>query len=265
MEPITTIIPFCEKYTPRDKLDEAIDSIEAQSIPTEVIVINDEDERGPAWARNQGLEQAETRFVAFLDADDFWMENKLKSQLDILKNTNTAICIEGQDADKEGLIETDRFIRGLLFGDRQSLTSTIVVDTNQVEVNFNENLSRFEDHLFMIEAAVEGGISVVNPPVVEIRKHDQGLTSTETPDENFESMKQMANILDEHPRTERYTTELRQLAHILYGHQQQLSGKHIQGCKEQITALKYGFNIKALGSLGFTPIYVLYSLYQKLI
>lgn len=41
--------------------------------------------KGPASARNAGVRVAEGELIAFLDADDEWLPNKLKKQVDILR------------------------------------------------------------------------------------------------------------------------------------------------------------------------------------
>ena len=45
---------------------------------------------GAAVARNKGIEMAEGRYLAFLDADDFWMEDKLQREIDLMKSKECA-------------------------------------------------------------------------------------------------------------------------------------------------------------------------------
>lgn len=102
---ISIIIPVfnTEKY-----LAEAIESVLSQTLkPTEIIVVDDgstdksveiarqfeplvriisQANKGVGAARNVGIQETSGDFLAFLDADDFWTENKLEIQLSYLEN-----------------------------------------------------------------------------------------------------------------------------------------------------------------------------------
>jgi len=97
---VSVIIPVynCERY-----LAEAIESVLAQTYqPIEVIVINDgstddseavakrfdssiryyaHPNKGLGATRNRGVELAQGHFIAFLDADDLWVADKIERQM----------------------------------------------------------------------------------------------------------------------------------------------------------------------------------------
>lgn len=53
-----------------DLAQRAVKSAEAQTKTVEIIVVEDKEQRGAAWARNKGIEKASAPFTIFLDADD---------------------------------------------------------------------------------------------------------------------------------------------------------------------------------------------------
>ncbi len=111
---VSVIIPAynCGRY-----LGEAIESVLAQNYrPIEVIVVNDgstdntetiagryaeriiyvcQENRGPAAARNRGLELAHGDIIGFLDSDDIWSGNKLSLQLAHLEGDRSLEIIVG--------------------------------------------------------------------------------------------------------------------------------------------------------------------------
>lgn len=102
---VSVIIPT---YNRNKKLLRAIKSVEKQSYENiQIIVINDssgnqlpeyvrnsskiisnenEKEKGGAGARNTGINIAEGQFIAFLDDDDFFHRQKIKKQVQFMKN-----------------------------------------------------------------------------------------------------------------------------------------------------------------------------------
>ena len=109
-----SVIMACYNASPF--IGQAIDSVLAQTFTDwELIIINDAstdnslevistytDPRikllqlnvnlGPGGARNKGIEIAQGQYLAFLDADDAWLENKLVLQLKLLKEKKAALC-----------------------------------------------------------------------------------------------------------------------------------------------------------------------------
>lgn len=245
---VSVVIPFCEAYTPREMLEEAVDSAQSQTgVDTEVIVVDDEDQHGPAWARNVGLERAETRYVAFLDADDLWKETKLREQLQRMDATGAGLCVDG-DVEYTPI----EFARALLTAETFGLTSTILIDTEQLDIRFEETLDRREDHLFMIEAASEAGICYSTDTYTE-RLTETGLTneldsSPEEIDKFFET------LVDRVPETERFEHPYYQNSYVYLGRLRHESRDYRAAMQYYAESLRYGPSVQAIGAAGLTAL-----------
>jgi len=111
---ISVIVPF---YNQEKYLAEAIASIQAQDYPAvEIIAVDDgstdnsativrqlapdaqyiyQPQSGAGKARNSGAQLAQGDFLAFLDADDLWQQNKLSIQFQALKSNPTLTMVFG--------------------------------------------------------------------------------------------------------------------------------------------------------------------------
>ena len=171
MSEVTVVIPYAAKYTPYQRLAEAVASAQMQSVGTKIDIVEDKELRGPAWARNRGLERSKTRFVAFLDADDIWLPFKLEKQLGLLESQCVGMCVDGANQPK------DKFVINLIRGRISSLTPSILIDKTKTIEKFDESLQRYEDHLFMTCVAMNSGIAFSGKTVV-VRKHERGLSAS---------------------------------------------------------------------------------------
>jgi glycosyltransferase involved in cell wall biosynthesis len=61
--------------------------------------------KGPATARNRGIKKAVGRYIAFLDSDDLWHEEKLYKQLKFMKQNHYAFTYTGfEKINEEGKV-----------------------------------------------------------------------------------------------------------------------------------------------------------------
>lgn len=95
---------------------------------------------GAARARNRGLEEAKGRYIAYLDADDLWVPEKLEKELAFLKEKQAAFVFTGYEfADENGrgtgkivqVPETLSYKQAL--GNTTIFTTTVMFDTARID------------------------------------------------------------------------------------------------------------------------------------
>ena len=60
-------------------------------------IFQNPENKGVAYSRNFGVSKAKNCWIAFLDSDDVWKEDKLQKQMDLIFETTSDVCYTGYD------------------------------------------------------------------------------------------------------------------------------------------------------------------------
>lgn len=188
---ISVVIPA---YNASATIIEAISSVENQvledKVSMELIIVNDgssdnlidvingyrkstkykinlinKDNGGVSTARNIGIDNAEGDWIAFLDADDVWLPNKIQKQIEIIRKQGDINFI-GCARNDEELSILGRKVDGLYRASCHDLlikmfpqTSTALVRKSILSQvgNYNETMTHSEDGELWLRICSEGG------------------------------------------------------------------------------------------------------------
>ncbi|MDE7417250.1 MAG: glycosyltransferase [Lachnospiraceae bacterium] len=120
-----------------DKSREIINRKSGEDKRIKLIVLDEN--AGAAKARNRGIEEACGQYLCFLDADDIWMPDKLKIELESIKNADAGFVFMGYefaDVSGAGLGKVVHVPGHITY--QQALknttifTSTVMIDRNKI-------------------------------------------------------------------------------------------------------------------------------------
>jgi glycosyltransferase involved in cell wall biosynthesis len=201
--PVTVIVPA---YQAAPFIEVALRSLQQQTaVPEQVVVVDDgstddtaaiaerlvrQQQRGPGAARNRGLQEAKSDFVAFLDADDWYAPDKLDRSVNQLRQLGAACIasdawlvrgdrVEGRKNDGRTVpaVLTQEF---LLRGNPIICSSVVARRTAVEEVGcFDEapDLVATEDYDLWLRLAQREPIAYLAQPMTFYRAHPGSLSA----------------------------------------------------------------------------------------
>lgn len=213
MTSVSVIIPA---YNAERFILETIQSLQRQTfIDFEIIVVDDGstdqtvflvtqieeprlrvlsvDHQGLSATRNRGVAASQSKFVAFLDADDLWMPDTLKSYVEALTANSAADLSYGWtyfwNYDLKNSSDAIKLISPSATGVnayRAMLERNIVGNGSNIFVRrsafdavggFDQTLTHGEDWEFCFRVALQGEVALVPQPLVYYRQHSTSICS----------------------------------------------------------------------------------------
>lgn len=121
------LVDDCSKDDSCEKIEKCVKSYgEAGKIRLIKKPVN----QGTARARNTGISEAKGRYIAFLDADDVWMADKLERELAFMKKKQAAFVFTSYEFGDEKAMPTGKIVHvpeRLTY--RQALSRTVIFTT----------------------------------------------------------------------------------------------------------------------------------------
>lgn len=116
--------------------------------------------QGPSFCRNLGVSKTSSRFIAFLDSDDFWPNNKLSSQINFMNKNNLSFTY----TDYKTFYQNSKYKKKYTYSNvpeyftfksfiRNSSinTSTLIIKKDLIKNIKFKNLQKHEDYIFKCE------------------------------------------------------------------------------------------------------------------
>ena len=157
--------------------DDSADVISSFGPPVRLI---QQTNQGESVARNRGIDESSSSWVAFLDADDAWLPAKLERQLattatgDVASVTNVRFFgDEDYDAPRWTEMPARMCSIEYICDLNAFIPSTLMIRRN-VSARFPEWTQHGEDYVFTLEVCSRGSVAFVDEPLTRYRVHRKG-------------------------------------------------------------------------------------------
>lgn len=101
----------------------------------EIRLIRHAENGGAARTRNTGIAEAQGRYIAFLDADDIWMPDKLTREVEFLQEKQAAFVFTSYEFGDEQAMGTGKIVHAPEFLTYEKALSSTVIFTSTVLID----------------------------------------------------------------------------------------------------------------------------------
>lgn len=177
-----------------DNTQQIIEKLKAETTTSVNIIVINQVNKGVSAARNAGIKSCTSAFLAFLDADDRWLPEKLQKQLELFQQTelenaglvycNYEVIDDNGDANLLAeVIPVKKGIRGKVFDKitRGNIISGsgsgVMLKRSCLEKTglFDENLGAYEDWDMWLRIAQEFEFDYTEEIILQIRQHPDNM------------------------------------------------------------------------------------------
>ena len=138
-----------------------------KKVKKKIIILKNNVNRGQAFSRNRGLKLSKSKFVTFLDSDDFWDKNKLKNQIKFMLRNNYDFTYTDYKIIKNNQIKkiiVPDFYNYKRFIHNSSInTCSMIIKKKIIKNIYFKNLRFSEDYFFKCQILRKGYIGYKCP------------------------------------------------------------------------------------------------------
>lgn len=125
---------------PQDPTIEVIQKFMEEHPQARIRLLVQEKNQGAALARNRGVQEANGRYIAYLDADDLWVPQKLERELQFMQQKSAAFVFTGYEFADENAKGTGKVVYvpeeltyKAALKNTTIFTTTVMFDTDKID------------------------------------------------------------------------------------------------------------------------------------
>jgi teichuronic acid biosynthesis glycosyltransferase TuaG len=157
---------------------------EVQKLDSRIKIIKNDYNMGAGLSRNMGILKSKGSYVAFLDCDDLWINDKLEKQLNFMKNNKVSFCYTSYYIinHKNEIIKKKTTPQKITFSnlllDCQIGLSTVMIDRKLINDDCKfPNLRTKEDFTLWLKISKKTDLYGIDLPLTKWRKLKDSLSA----------------------------------------------------------------------------------------